>query len=215
MKRKTWMIFGISFVMAALIAGCAKKEETTKKATTKEETTVTSQEKETTTTTEETTTEATTTAAKKKPEGEVQFTAKDREGNEYDASVFSGHKVTMLNFFEPWCGPCVGEIPELQKLSETYDAADFQIIGIYNQYPDAENEAMMEELLKSTKISYLVLNFSKELQPLTSEYVPTTVFVDENGNVIQIEGEDKQVIGALDEAGWKKLIDKAIAQVSK
>ena len=62
----------------------------------------------------------------------VIFSTIDRDGNSYDESVFSGNELTLINFWEPWCGPCVGEIPDLQELYEEYKDDGLLIIGVYS-----------------------------------------------------------------------------------
>ena len=234
MKKKTLSVFCLTMAVGLAMSGCGTKE-TTKAADS------TSASKEATTT--ETTKEETTSASenpqdesdagitidmepsdfgderdkfsKDRSTGEVKFSTRDREGKVYDDSIFSGHKVTMLNFFEPWCGPCIAEMPSLEKLSSSYASSDFQIIGFFAQYPSEDLDKEMDDVLAQTKVTYPILYFSTELKDLTTEYVPTTVFVDEKGNVITIENEDKLLVGSRSESDWKALIDKAIAQVSK
>ena len=58
------------------------------------------------------------------------FAATDMDGNAVDESILSGKKVTMINLWAPWCGPCVGEMPDLQKLNEKYADKGFQVIGV-------------------------------------------------------------------------------------
>ena len=60
----------------------------------------------------------------------ITFTTTDREGNTWDETAFQGHSLTMLNFWEPWCGPCVGEMADIQKLSEDYADKGLQVLGI-------------------------------------------------------------------------------------
>ena len=48
------------------------------------------------------------------------FNTVDIDGNRYTDREFSKYKVTMVNFWEPWCGPCKMEFGDLQKL---YDGA--------------------------------------------------------------------------------------------
>lgn len=47
-----------------------------------------------------------------------------------DTDSFVG-KVTLVNFWGPWCGPCLMEFPELLQIRERYsDSPDFQLIPI-------------------------------------------------------------------------------------
>ncbi|MBA2115906.1 Thiol-disulfide oxidoreductase ResA [Planctomycetes bacterium FF15] len=47
-----------------------------------------------------------------------------------DTDSFAG-KVTLVNFWGPWCGPCLMEFPELLEIRERYaDEPDFQLIPI-------------------------------------------------------------------------------------
>ncbi|MBO4494816.1 MAG: TlpA family protein disulfide reductase [Clostridiales bacterium] len=234
MKKKTLSVFCLTMAMGLTMAGCSSKEttkasditfastEVTTTETTKEETTSASESSQDTSETGITINEEPSDFgdernkfSKDRSTGEVKFSTRDREGKVVDDSIFSGHKVTMLNFFEPWCGPCVAEMPGLEKLSQSYESSDFQIIGFYAQYPSDDLDKEMDEVLAETKVTYPILFFTSELKDLTTEYVPTTVFVDENGNVITIENEDKLLVGSRSESDWKALIDKAIAQVSQ
>lgn len=235
MKRKSLSVLCLTMAMSLAMSACSGSKDTTKAS----ETTSASTEATTTETTKEETTSASESSqdtsetgitineepsdfgdernkfSKDRSTGEVKFSTRDREGKVVDDSIFSGHKVTMLNFFEPWCGPCVAEMPGLEKLSQSYESSDFQIIGFYAQYPSDDLDKEMDEVLAETKVTYPILFFTSELKDLTTEYVPTTVFVDENGNVITIENEDKLLVGSRSESDWKALIDKAIDQVSQ
>jgi thiol-disulfide isomerase/thioredoxin len=39
-------------------------------------------------------------------------------------------KVVLINFWATWCGPCVGEVPELKKIYEKYHDRGVENIGI-------------------------------------------------------------------------------------
>ena len=53
---------------------------------------------------------------KKAPDFEVT----DTNGNSYKLSALAGDKVVWLNFWGLRCGPCVRELPALQKIYDKY-----------------------------------------------------------------------------------------------
>lgn len=38
-------------------------------------------------------------------------------------------RVTLIDFWEPWCGPCVGSLPEIERLKNSY-SSQLDIVGI-------------------------------------------------------------------------------------
>lgn len=70
------------------------------------------------------------------PEGEglvgkalPKIDVKSAEGTAIDASFFKG-KVTLVNFFASWCGPCKKELPYLKKYYAEMKARGFQVVAI-------------------------------------------------------------------------------------
>lgn len=133
----------------------------------------------------------------------VTFSTTDREGVPWDESVFADHSVTMLNFWEPWCGPCVGEMPELQQLQDDYADRGLQILGIY-QTPGME--ADVDAVLQSTGVTYPILHYTGAFDRFQTGYVPTTVFVDSEGRVIG-QGDDAFYVGSNSYDGWAAILE--------
>ena len=138
-----------------------------------------------------------------KPGGGLVFSATDRDGKTWDESVFADHALTMINFWEPWCGPCVGEMPDLQKLQDAYADRGLLILGVY-QTPDME--ADVDKVLAYTGVSYPILHYTEAFDPFQSGYVPTTIFVDGEGRVIG-EGDEALHIGSKSFEDWAALIE--------
>ena len=154
--------------------------------------------------TEETTTESFT-APSATAEGfdpEFTFSTTDRDGNTWDESSFGSYKVTMINFWEPWCGPCCKEIPDLELLYETYKDQGFQILGVYSE-TEMENE--VDGIKADGKVSYPFLHYDSVFDQFQTGYVPTTIFVDSQGHVITIDGE-RAVIGSRSYEDWEKIV---------
>lgn len=143
------------------------------------------------------TTAAPTTAA---PSGNFTFTGTTPGGSAYSYDQVRGSKLVMINCFESWCGPCVNEIPELEKLYENYKDKGFVIIGVYSS---SSNVSDIKALISSKGITYPVI-FSEDshIRSMDSGYVPNTFFVDGNGNLLSSQPE----IGAHSYSQWVSII---------
>ena len=128
------------------------------------------------------------------------FTTTDREGNTWTEDCFAACKLTILNFWEPWCGPCVGEMPDLQKISEAYADQGLQVIGIY-QTPNVEDD--VRQVLAGAGITYPILHYTSAFDSLQTGYVPTTVFVDQQGKIVV-----QPFAGSMDYDGWAEMVEE-------
>lgn len=129
----------------------------------------------------------------------LTFTTTDREENEWTESCFSEFKLTILNFWEPWCGPCVAEMPDLQKISQDYADRGVQVIGIY-ETPDAE--ADVDQILTEGGVAYPILHYSRDFDFLQTGFVPTTVIVDCQGKILV-----QPFAGSMDYDGWVEIVE--------
>ena len=132
------------------------------------------------------------------PEGfdpDFRFSTATLDGEPADESILAGATLTMINFFEPWCGPCVAELPELERLYETYAPQGFRIIGVF------ETEEGVRDVLQDAGITYTILRYEPAFDRFQTGYVPTTIFVDGQGHVV---GETQ--IGSNSYEGWERII---------
>lgn len=133
---------------------------------------------------------------------EFLFDTTDLDGNPITEQILAGHSLTILNFWEPWCGPCVNELPALQKLSEEYADKGVQVIGIFST-PDSDEE--VRAILNRLGVTYPILHHCSDLDFLQTMYVPTTAIIGPAGNIIK-----ESFAGALDYEGWVKLVDSLL-----
>ena len=137
----------------------------------------------------------------------IAFEARDLEGNTVTESTFAQSRLTMVNVWATYCNPCLSEMPGLGELAGEYDAEQFQIIGIISDVQEGTGEEAVEyatALVSQTGADYvhLLLNESLYRAMLGGvSAVPTTFFVDENGEVLDT------IVGAMDKSAWKEKID--------
>ncbi|WHZ57391.1 TlpA family protein disulfide reductase [Metabacillus hrfriensis] len=91
----------------------------------------------------------------------------------------------VLNFWASWCGPCKMEAPDLVKLAEKYKG-QVKIYAVNMTNQDSEEGAYM--FAKDYGFSFPVLLDKKgEASTLFRvAAVPTTFFVDENGEIVSV-----------------------------
>ena len=132
------------------------------------------------------------------PEGMVTFSGVDVNGDPISLADFASAKVIMINFFETWCPPCMGELPDLETIYEQYKDRGLVILGVYS----SSDNASILSTISSIGITYPVLPCTPTLAELQTEYVPTTVFINARGEKLL----DEPCIGSRDLAGWESVI---------
>lgn len=119
------------------------------------------------------------------------------DGQEIDNFIFPEAKITMINFFEPWCGPCRREIPDIDKLYQDYKDKGFNVIGVFgDQSYDGAS------VVKEFGMSYPVIHSSNLAAYNRSGSFPATIFVDDMGYLIYPE----MIIGSSTYDVWYEFI---------
>ena len=130
---------------------------------------------------------------------DIVFSTVDMDGNPVTDEIFADAKLTMINYWAYWCGPCVGEMPDLQKIADAYAGRGLQVIGIY----DGAEEAMDQATVSDLGITYPNIRYHQAFDPwLSTGYIPDTIFVDGSGKVV---GE--VYIGSRSYESWAELVE--------
>ncbi len=123
-----------------------------------------------------------------KPAFDFDYTTID--GKNGKLSDFRG-KIVLLDFWGTWCGPCVGEIPNLVKAYKKYNERGFEIISI-------SSDGFNDRLSKEDFIKFTVENNMVWTQILDSKdkrlhniykisHWPTLYLIGKDGKVIKNE----------------------------
>lgn len=142
------------------------------------------------------------------------FEGKDLDGNTVKSDeLFSDNAVTVVNFWFTTCGPCVGELAELDALSKELAEKGGTLIGVNSFTLDGDETAISEakEVLMKKGASYRNVYFASDSEAgkFTANIFayPTTYVVDRNGNIV-----GDPIVGAITE---KKQAEALQAQIDK
>ena len=125
------------------------------------------------------------TAVMLKPNLAPNFTWKDASGKQVDFESFRG-KVTLLNFWATWCGPCKRELPDLIALSKELADKNIKIIGVsVDRSSDVLNS--VKSFSDEHGIPYQIVIANDELvQAFGNVYaIPTSFVIDQQGKIAQ------------------------------
>ncbi len=128
-----------------------------------------------------------TTALAKTP-GEVDFGGMLRDvrmqglsGRPKLLSEFRG-KPLLINVWASWCGPCLQEMPSLERLAQKYGGKQFHVIGVStDDYPAKANG-----FLKAHKITFAnYIDHDLVLENMFgANQLPLTLLVDSRGMLL-------------------------------
>lgn len=140
-----------------------------------------------------------------------EFSLQDINGEDYTQEMFADYDLTLVNIFATWCPPCIGEIPDLQKLRDEMEDQGVNVVGIVLDGIDGTgnvDSAAVETaklLAERTGASYPFLipdagGLNGRLSGVSA--VPETFFVDKQGNIV---GETYSGARSLEE--WKSIVE--------
>ncbi len=152
-----------------------------------------------------------------KPEEETEnvitnfgtFESKTFEGETVTEEVFKNAEVTMINVWGTFCSPCIHEMPDLEKISQTYKEKGFQLIGLVSDN-DTPGAGTVKQIIEQTGTTYTHIMNSQELSSgilSAVQAVPTTIFVDKKGKILQV------VVGGKNYEQWSEIVSDVMESV--
>ena len=150
------------------------------------------------------------------PEDNIaSYTVKDLDLNDVALMDYvKDNKVTMINFWGTFCGPCLSEMPALGEIERKYKDKGFEIVGLTTDVADLNgnyDESVIEDaraIIEDTGITYPVLVAPAQLMvDIGLQYVPTTYFLDSEGNVL-----GSPEIGSKTSVEWEDVINRYLSE---
>jgi peroxiredoxin len=130
------------------------------------------------------------------------FTLKSLSGQNVNLNEQRG-KITVINFWASWCGPCRKEMPILQRFHDKYTDLGVQVWGVN---VEQENQAGRDFISKINVNFPILFDEKNTLSALYQvDAMPTTVVVDRSGLIRYVFRGYKD--------GYEKKYAKAIKQL--
>ena len=112
----------------------------------------------------------------------IDFKYADKDGNKLSLSSFNGNLI-YVDVWATWCGPCVAEIPSLQKLESDYHGKNITFMSVS---VDEDKEAW-EKMVADKELSGIQL-WADGWSKITKDYaifgIPRFMLFDTEGNII-------------------------------
>lgn len=103
------------------------------------------------------------------------------DGTKTSFEEYKGKKI-LLNFWATWCGPCVGEMPAFQKLSEEYPE-ELVILAVNC----SEDKDTVQKFVDNNGYTFpIVLDGDGAIQTMFGGIysIPVTIIIDEEGYIV-------------------------------
>jgi thiol-disulfide isomerase/thioredoxin len=128
-----------------------------------------------------------------KIEGLPAFEATTTDGATYTASKLPG-RVTLLDFWATWCGPCRAELPNLKATYEKYHDDGFDILGISLDKESDKDQAAFLAWCEENGLPWPQVYDGKYWESrLAGEFgvraIPFALLVDEDGDVVAADDD--------------------------
>ena len=118
--------------------------------------------------------------------GEVcpDFSLTTLSGETFRLSDYRG-KVVFINIWATWCGPCVSEMPDIQRLQETY--SDLKVVGVSVD----DNASIARSFAQAHGYTYTMAMddsyYTVTGRIFPTRFIPNSIFIDPNGVVTYLD----------------------------
>ncbi|NUU21422.1 MAG: TlpA family protein disulfide reductase [Streptomycetaceae bacterium] len=135
-----------------------------------------------------------------------EVTGKTLDGKPIALADFKG-QVVVLNVWGSWCGPCRGEAPNLQAVSEATKGTGVQFVGINTRDASEANAKAFETRFGVTYPSIWdpegrqILKFKGDLNP---QAIPSTLVIDREGRIAA------RALRAVTEEELRSMVDQVL-----
>lgn len=118
---------------------------------------------------------------------EVEYNGKVSRLGDY---IGKGRKLTVVDFWASWCGPCVAEIPYLKDVYAKYKGQGVEVVGVASNDKPENTEKAIAEL--GIIYPQMINAQSAGVNAYGIKYIPYIILIDADGTVLanDLRGDD-------------------------
>jgi thiol-disulfide isomerase/thioredoxin len=118
-----------------------------------------------------------------------QLAGKTPAGKELNAEqLFKRNKLTLIEFWASWCGPCRMEMPKYYGLYKQYHRKGFGMVGIsLDDDRKKWTQAIAEDSLRIPHLSELQGDHGEDIKRFAIRGIPANMLVDSTGNIVAVD----------------------------
>ena len=116
----------------------------------------------------------------------VDFTMKDMDGKDVKlADIVAKNRLTLVDFWASWCGPCRGEMPNVVKAYKNYHMKGLEIVGVsLDDKADRWKNAVEQLGMTWIQLSDLKSWSCEGAQLYAVRGIPATVLINQEGTIV-------------------------------
>lgn len=116
-----------------------------------------------------------------RPDAAIDFILTDFRGRKVSLREFRG-KTVMLNFWATWCGPCIEEMPSMEKLHQQFKDRGLVVLAV----AAGEKPQDVKDFMREYQLTFLALVDSNEevVGAYNVRSIPLTYFINPKGEVV-------------------------------
>ena len=99
-----------------------------------------------------------------------------------DELINARNNKMVVTFMAAWCGPCIDELPVLNKLYQKYKTQGLNLVGISI---DLEGPRAMQPIIDKLKVNFPVYWYGESAVEKFSIYAIPMIYLIKNGRIIE------------------------------
>lgn len=131
----------------------------------------------------------------------INFTMKTPNGQNITlAEIVTKNKITLIDFWASWCGPCRAEMPNVVSAYQTFKSKGLEIVGVSLD----DNAKQWTKAIEDLKITWPQISDLKgwkceAAQLYNIQSIPSTILIGQNGVILAKNLRGKELENKLNE----------------